>query len=243
VQQSNAYIIGFSAGLTIILGGLLSLAAVLLKPIQDKEVKLDTQKQILSAVNLTEGKTKAEISDIYTQRIKSIAVNIDGEPVSQTESGDEVIPEDVNISKEYKKPPEERIYPVFQLMASDGNSIEAYIVPVYGFGLWDYIWGYVAIEPDLNTLRGVTFDHRGETPGLGARITTTEVQQRYQGKKLYDDGTLKSIEMMKSESNPNLTAHQVDGMSGATITAKGVNEMLKKYIKYYEPYFNTVKAS
>lgn len=242
MQQSNAYIIGFAVVLTIVLGGALSVAAVLLKEPQDKAVELDTKKQILSAVMSTEGYSKQELADIYSKRIRSVVVNIDGEEVE--DYGVEK-PEDINIKKQYKKKnPEDKFLPVFKYLKEGSDSeIEAFILPVYGFGLWDNIWGFTAIKNDFNTIKGVTFDHKAETPGLGARITSAEIQNRYEGKKLYDDGELVSVDMVKGEGNEGLTEHQVDGMSGATITGKGVNDMLKNYMGYYEGYFKKMKTS
>ena len=93
------------------------------------------------------------------------------------------------------------------------------MLPVYGYGLWNNIWGFVALQADLNTIQGVKFQHAGETPGLGARIETDQdVQDRYKGKTIYDQGKLVSVTMMKGEGNDySDDPHQVDGMSGATL--------------------------
>ncbi len=242
MRQSNTYIIVFSAILTVILGGLLSLAAVGLGPTQKKAVELDTRRQILSAV--IELKDGDDVLSIYNERIKSLVVNIDGDVVKKTESGGPIIAENVNIAKEFTKAPENRLYPVFTLKnANDTSIIDAYILPLYGSGLWDNIWGFIALEPDLTTIRGAKFDHAGETPGLGARITEIEVQGRFKGKKITDDlGELISVKMLKGENNDSgkLDDYHVDGMSGATITSNGVNNMLENYLKYYQSYLNKI---
>ena len=110
-------------------------------------------------------------------------------------------------------------------------------------GLWDWISGYIALESDLNTVKGIAFDHKQETPGLGARITTSEVQERYKGKEIFDGSELVSVSMVKGEGNPGLSSHQVDGMSGATITGKGVNQMLEHYLECYTSYFEKIKSN
>ncbi len=244
MRQSNTYIIVFAAGLTIVLGGILSAAAVYLKPLQQREIALDTKKQILSAVIDTDEYEKSALGEMYNQRIKSIVVDSNGDEVTLDSTSKVKTPEDVNIKKEYKKDPSERLYPVFMYMSESGDKVEAYILPLYGFGLWDDIWGFAALEPDFNTLKGIVFDHKGETPGLGARITDAEVRNRYQGKELKDaSGKLVSVTMVKGENNSNLNEHQVDGMSGATITGNGVNKMLGNYIGYYDAYFKNVKSS
>ena len=114
---------------------------------------------------------------------------------------------------------------------------------MFGAGLWDWISGYMAIDKDLNTIRGIAFDHKQETPGLGARITEIGVQDRYIGKKLFDGSELKSVTMVKGEGKTGLSEYEVDGLSGATLTAKGVNIMLEHYIGCYTGYLNSIKSS
>ena len=237
MRQSNAYVIGFSAVLTIILGGLLSFAALGLRPLQQEQVALDTQKKILGAVMQLQ--PTDDVPGIYESRIQSLVVNAQGEEVKEIE-GAPVTAETVDVGKQFKLPPENRLYPVYKLMnEKNPEEAEAYILPVYGNGLWDNIWGYLALEEDLTTVRGVVFDHAGETPGLGARITSVEVQERFRGKKIKDDlGSLVAVNMVKGETGePSVYGdNEVDGLSGATITATGVNNMLRNYLTYYEPY-------
>jgi len=245
VQQSNTYIIIFSAVLTIVLGGLLSLANQGLKPMQQKSEELDTKKKILSAVTEIKKMKGNEVLSLYSETIESIVVNIDGEIIEKDEKGAPIVAENVDIAKNYKKAPEDRMYPVFKYhQAGNKDVVEAYIFPVYGKGLWGPIWGFIALETDLNTIKGTSFDHKTETPGLGARITTAEIQNRYHGKKLFDDnGNLISIMMLKGENHPQsqLDDHHIDGMSGATLMGNGVNEMLANYFKYYQNYINKAK--
>nr|WP_155204996.1 NADH:ubiquinone reductase (Na(+)-transporting) subunit C [Xanthovirga aplysinae] len=222
----------------VVVGGLLSLAAVGLKDAQKKARDLDTKKQILGAVR--ELKDTDDVLKIYAESIQSEVVDIEGNVV------DTSIPaEEIDVSKEYKKDPAERLFPVFKYKGSPSSEeIDAYIVPIYGSGLWDKIWGFVALKNDFNTIEGIVFDHKGETPGLGARITEKEVQQRYNGKHVMENGQLVSVTMLKGEKHPleSMNDHQVDGMSGATLTADGVNDMLKAYLGYYQAYFNKVKG-
>ena len=161
----NAYIIVFSIITTIILGGLLSITSVGLGPRQKIQVELDTKKSILNAV--MDLKETDDVLDIYGQRIESLVVDINGDEVTQDADGATLIAENVSIEKNYKLAPEERMYPVF-LYKGEGDEVEAYILPVYGNGLWDVIWGYVALDKDLNTIKGAVFDsQRRKTPGTG----------------------------------------------------------------------------
>jgi Na+-transporting NADH:ubiquinone oxidoreductase subunit C len=248
VQQSNAYVITFSVILTIVLGLLLSGTAEVLKPIQKKAEALDTKKQILGAVISAEEirKMKAEeIDAFYESHIASKVVNIKGEEISE-QDGVAVTAESVDVGRNYKKAPEDRLYPVFIFhKEGDPDAVQAYILPVYGAGLWDSIWGYLALQTDLTTIEGVTFSHAGETPGLGARITARDVQGRFEGKRVFDDsGNLASVRMQKGEGRDySGDPHKVDGLSGATITAEGVNKMLDAYLRHYKAYLDKKKSN
>ena len=241
-QQSNTYIIVFSAVITIILGGLLSFANQGLKPKQQKAIELDTKRQILSAVMDVEGLKGNDILSTYDQSITGVVVDINGNTVEKNDKGEAIKADKVDIAANYKKTPDKRIYPVFEFHEKGKpDNVEAYILAVYGHGLWRPIWGYVALDPDLNTIKGATFDHETETPGLGARITSKEVQMRFKGKKIFDDkGDLESVAMLKGEHHPasDLDAHHVDGMSGATLTGKGLTNMLASYFKYYKAFID-----
>lgn len=239
MRQSNYYVILFSVILTVVLGGLLAATSVGLGPIQQKSIELDTKKQILNAV--IEVTPKMDILEVYAKAIHSEVVNFKGEVVEKNEKGEPMIAEDINVAKQFVKAPEDRLYPVFKFFGQDGGDVvKSYILPVYGNGLWDKIWGFIALDTDGKTIQGAVFAHAGETPGLGARITEGEVQARYDGKKLFNEnGELVSVQMLKGENNPasKLDSHHVDGMSGATITANGVNDMLRNYFKHYQAYF------
>ena len=247
MRQSNGYIILFTAILTIIVGGLLSLASQGLAPAQKKSIELDTKSSILSSVMDREALSKMKPNEIlarYDERISSLVVDINGNEITTGEKGEPIVAEEVNILKNYKRKPEERQYPVFKYMSAENpDQVEAYILPVYGAGLWDKIWGYVALDSELKTIVGVSFDHKAETPGLGARIGTPDIQQRYVGKEIYNEkGDLVSVTMVKGEGNSGLDEHHVDGMSGATLTAKGVNAMLKNYLDAYQGYFKKINS-
>jgi len=243
VRQSNAYIIIFSTITTVLVGGLLATASQVLKPAQERSMELDTKRQILGAV--MQLKPGDDVLKIFDDRISSLIVNYKGEEIVRTSNtGDTILAEDLNLGREFKAAPEERAFPVFIFHKEGSDEVEAYIFPVYGRGLWDNIWGYIALETDLKTIKGARFDHAGETPGLGARITEGEIQNRFIGKKMYDNaGQFVSVRMLKGERNPSdkLDEHHVDGLSGATLTTKGVNEMIQNYFGYYDAYIQKLK--
>lgn len=243
MRQSNAYIILFSTIVTILVGGLLATASQVLRPAQERSMELDTKRKILSAVMPL--KPGDDVLKIYEERITSVIVNNKGEEMARTSrTGDTLFAEDLELGREFRFTPDERALPVFIFHKEGSRDVEAYIFPVYGKGLWDNIWGYIALETDLETIKGARFDHEAETPGLGARITELEVQERFIGKKIYDDvGQFVSVKMLKGERNPSdkIDEFHVDGMSGATLTGKGVNEMIENYFGYYSAYIEKLK--
>lgn len=242
MRQSNLYVILFAIGLTVVFGGALSLTSVGLKPLQDKQVELDTKKKILGAVmDISTIEDPNEILRIYQEKINSMVVDINGNLIENDEKGNPIVAEKVNIQKNSKFDPQDRMYPVF--IFEDKGEVQAYIFPTFGSGLWDWISSYIALEKDLNTVKGIAFDHKSETPGLGARITEATVQARFVGKEIYNgQGELVSITMVKGEGNAGLSEHQVDGLSGATMTAKGVNAMLVKYLEGYSAFIEKAKS-
>ena len=177
MQQSNTYIIIFTLLMTIFFGTLLSFTRMQLGPIQKVQVEIDTKKKILGAVMEISSLTPEEILSLYDKKMTSMVLDISGNEISSND-GESIIAEEVNIQKNYKINKNERKYPVF-MFSEDGSSVDYYIFPMFGNGLWDWISGFVALDKDLNKVVGVAFDHKAETPGLGARISSDEIQNRY----------------------------------------------------------------
>ena len=141
----------------------------------------------------------------------------------------------LTLNAEIRKPQEERNYPVF--VYSENGGPKKYVLPVRGKGLWGPIWGYIALEEDLNTIYGAVFDHKGETPGLGAEINTDWFQAPFAGKTMFDEnGKFVSIEVVKGGADPS-NPHQVDAISGGTITSKGLEAMIQDCLAGYVAYF------
>ncbi len=176
MRQSNLYIIIYSGILTIVCGGLLALAAEGLKEKQQYNIDMEQKKNILSTV--IELKDGDDINAVYSKKVKAFVVDFQGNVKEGMQ------PKDVNLAAEYKKAPADRLLPVYEFKSeSDPNKTEYVALPVFGYGLWNNIWGFVALKSDLNTIQGVKFQHAGETPGLGARIESDQdVQDRYKGK-------------------------------------------------------------
>lgn len=229
----------------LILAGLFNV----LKPIHDRNAAVYAKKAVLSAVaDHIDGDLKDldddAIQDLFNSQIEQVVVDMDGNTVES----EEIIAtgylggkaEHVDMEKEYKKLEDERLLPVFIFTKDDGKKY--YILSTMGKGLWDIIWANVAFEDDLNTIAGVSFDHKAETPGLGAEIKDNVAwYKQFIGKKVYnEDGTFRSVLVRKGGAKDPV--YEVDGISGATITANGVSEMFARGLKYYTPFLKTVKG-
>jgi Na+-transporting NADH:ubiquinone oxidoreductase subunit C len=233
--NNNNYTFAFSAGMVIIVAILLSVAALGLKPSQDKNIELEKQQNILSAVGITVERDQA--AEQYNSSIVGeYVLNASGEVISSEKKS----AFNIDLSNELKKPEAERNFPLFECK-KDGKTY--FIVPTRGKGLWGPIWGYVAISDDYKTVSGATFDHKSETPGLGAEISTTTFTSQFNGKQIIDEkGEFVSITVIKKGTEP-VSNYNVDGISGGTITSKGVDEMLRRTLKTYIAYFNAKAES
>jgi Na+-transporting NADH:ubiquinone oxidoreductase subunit C len=226
-QFSNKYIFIFSAVMVILVASLLSLAATLLQPAQEKNLEIEKKKSMLESINIPA--TRENTEELYNKFIKeSFVINSKGEPVEGVDAFGVV------LKDEQKKPLQEQYLPVFRATPDNGEKV--IILPVEGKGLWGPIYGYVSLKSDLNTIYGVTFDHKGETPGLGAEINTTPFESMFEGKQLFEDGNFVSIIVRKGGADPG-DIHGVDAISGGTITSKGLQNMLFDCIQKYNDYF------
>ena len=159
-----------------------------------------------------------------------------GEQVKNSEGEIKILTDKITaLKKELDKPVESRKLPVFVSKQDDGT--KNFIIPVRGKGLWGPIWGYVALKNDYNTIVGASFDHKSETPGLGAEINTTEFEQQFVGKKLFNkDNEFVSVDVVKGGA-PDDDPHAVDAISGGTITSNGLDAMLEDNLGSYVTYF------
>ena len=133
------------------------------------------------------------------------------------------------------------------LYVTNVDGVKSYVVPLRGAGLWNAIWGYIALKEDKNTIQGAVFDHVGETAGLGAEITQQWFQDRFVGEKIFDTGgNLVGINVSKTNNDPkdlDKDDHEVDAISGATITGDGVTDMIRERLQHYLPYFKSTDVS
>lgn len=249
-RQGNVYTFLFALGVALACAFLLSLTSQLLGPRQDLAQEADIKRNILQALGLLQNgdssscdirvidpKRCADITCCYRENVRSIIIGHDGKAVTGSGTKAELI----DLAKEMEKPERERTLPVFTRVRD--NRVLAYCFPVYGKGLWSSIYGYIALDRDLDTVLGITFHKQGETPGLGGEIQYPEFQSRFNGKKIFETGKLVAVTVLKGKADTSLPAalHQVDGITGATITGKGVTMLLKKSLSLYEPYIRLAK--
>ncbi len=224
-RNSNTYTFLYAAIMVIIVAAVLASVSMALKPAQKKNVEIEKKQNILASVNIPS--TAVDAEDIYAKTVVAeFLVNTKGEKVD----GDAF---STDLKKERAKSFDEMVLPVFECKTDEGTK---YVLPVYGAGLWGPIWGYVSVSDDMNTIFGANFDHEGETPGLGAEISTGDFQQQFKGKTLFEaSGKLYSITVAKAgEAAP--AEHKVDAISGGTITSKGLQKMLKDDFTGYEEF-------
>ena len=229
--NKNSFTFGFTIIMVIIVAALLSVAYIKLKPYQDRNIELEKKQNILSSVGITVDRDNAESQ--YSTYIKSeIVLNNKGEEV-------EGIAFDIDLGKEIKKDINTQLLPLF---ISEVDGATRYIIPLRGKGLWGPIWGFISLEDDLNSVYGAVFDHKGETPGLGAEINTPIFQEPFAGKTIFEGEKFISIAVIKGGAKEG-DMHAVDGISGGTITSDGVSDMLSERLSMYLPYFAKIKSA
>ncbi|MBO4936171.1 MAG: FMN-binding protein [Alistipes sp.] len=222
--NSNVYIIIYSVVMVVIVAVLLSLAALGLKERQDNNILNEKKVQIVKALGF-------DTTTLYDDVVAEAAL-LNAEGVA-TENDTQKVFDALQSVKDSRA---EGKFPIFK--AKDGSVV----VPLYGAGLWGPIWGYIALAPDMNTVKGIVLDHSGETPGLGAEITTAKHQAMYPGKTVFEGEELVGITLKKGGAAEG-AMHEVDAITGGTKTSDGVSAMIKDCLASYKPYFAAVKAA
>ena len=224
--------------MVLIVGTALAYTSLSLKPLQKKNEADKKMVDILGAIGIETTRENA-ITDfpIYVKERLSLdsdgnVLNSSSGNVDPTDSSD---PFNLDVKKDYrsKKPASELSFPLY-ICENEGEKI--YVIPVAGSGLWGPIWGFVAIKSDMNTIYGAKFDHKQETPGLGAEIKDDFFSDKFQGKQLRASTPYFTIK----KGGRDTDIHSVDGITGGTITSVGVGEMVNRTISIYQLYFNSV---
>ncbi|MDE6277692.1 MAG: NADH:ubiquinone reductase (Na(+)-transporting) subunit C [Muribaculaceae bacterium] len=230
-KQSNIYTLIYIIVLVVVAGAALAFTSISLKDRQQANADADKMRQILASVKIYPP-SDSIIAEYKHYVDDSYVVNINGEK----EEGVDAF--GVNVAQETKKAEDVRELPVYVCRLADGT--RKYILPLYGAGLWGPIWGYVSIDADGSTIYGAYFAHQGETPGLGAEIEKPAFSDQFGGKELFKGERFLPIAVVKAGQAPNGDEDYVDGVSGGTITSKGVEAMLDNCLKPYARFLEIV---
>jgi len=244
-KESPIAVYLYAIVLTVVIGGVLSVIYNSLKGMHSTNEDRAKKAAILDAV--PEKSDEEVLSRFKTRITKIVAVRPDGsvfddvKKINALPNRSAVQYADINaidLGLEDKLKPEDRVYPLYEYTTNDGKKM--YIISVRGNGLWDKIWGNIAIQDDLSTIAGVYFGHKAETPGLGAEIKdNAKWKERFNNKQIFQNGVFKPVNVKKK----GYTANDVEAISGATVTSDGVGEMLQRGIGYYEAYLTKLKKS
>lgn len=234
--NKNSYTLIYATVMVVIVALMLAVVSSSLKEKQQANVRLDKMKQILTSINVnTEGQ---DAEAMFNQYIKQqLVVNSNGEIIEK--------PLDpafnIEVKKQLSLPLEKRQLPLY-IAEVDGQT--KYIISLFGAGLWGPIWGYISLDEDKNTIFGTYFSHASETPGLGANIADKEFQERFTKdvrRKIFNDKNefVSVLVQKKSDRKAENDVHEIDAISGGTITSKGVEKMLSnclgQYVNYLQP--------
>ena len=243
--DSNLYTILFAIGMVLMVGSLLAFFASALKPTITENKRIEKQQNILYAMGVNENDessaifvSKDKVGEEFSKYITKQLV-LQGTEVSEDTKAYLI---DIKKQQTAAKEGKVRKLPLF-VGEKDGETF--YIAPIRGKGLWDAVWGYVAMNADM-VVQGAYFDHKGETAGLGANIKLRFFMDDFIGEHLLKDGSFKGITVSKSNNDPknkDKTDNEVDAIAGATITGDGVSAMIKSELKKYVPFFNTLKTN
>ena len=236
-RDSNGYTFIFATAMVLVVASTLAFTASSLKSLQAENVRKEKMQNILSTIGVQTDRDQAET--LYKKYINgTFAIDHLGNLDKTVDAFK------IKLNYEIKKPVQDQRFPLYKAVV---DNMSYYIIPLRGPGLWDAIWGYIALKSDINTIQGAVFDHKGETAGLGAEITQQWFMDRFKEEKVFDSsGQLVGINVSKTNNDPKDTDkedHEVDAISGATITGDGVTDMIIERLTHYLPYFEKEKTT
>ena len=231
-KNGNPYIIMYSTIMVVVVATLLAVAALGLQSRQNANMLNEKKQAILQSLFAADTDASDFIAGkglAYDSFIEASVLDAEG----RATEGEDVFAllGDLKASFDAGK------YPIFA--AEDGRVV----IPVTGSGLWGPVWGYVALEKDMNTVAGIVLDHKGETPGLGAEIATPKFQSYFVGKKIFEGDEFVSVALRKGGASAERIDHEVDAISGGTKTSDGVTAMLRNSLSHYLPYLEARRAA
>jgi len=244
--EKNTYTIAFAAVMVVIVGALLAFMASALSAKISENERLEKQQNILYAMGVNENEGAGSVSFIGTDKVAEAfntyikeQIILEGDKITKDPNAYLI---DLKKEETNAKAGKTRKLPVF---IGEKDNKEFYIIPMRGKGLWDAIWGFVALDKNM-IVQGVYFDHKGETPGLGANIKQRYFMDDFIGESIINKGNYVGIKVAKGNNDPtNETKddNEVDALAGATITGDGVSAMIKQSISLYKPFLQTIASN
>ena len=242
--EKNTYTVLFAVIMVVVVGSILAFLASGLRSRIDENERFEKQQNILYAMGVHENTPESGVNFIpttvveeqFNKYVKQRYVLVNGE----LQKDDEAFLVDMKKQLSILKNGGEARLPIF-IGEKDGT--ESYILPMHGKGLWDAIWGYIAVDKDM-VVQGVYFDHKAETPGLGANIKMRFFMDDFNGESLMKGSSYAGISVAKGNNDPlnnDKADNEVDALAGATITGNGVSAMIKETLKVYKPYLETIR--
>tara|TARA_B100000787_G_scaffold35554_1_gene24772 strand:- start:418 stop:1149 length:732 start_codon:yes stop_codon:yes gene_type:complete len=231
-KNSTGFTLTFVVIMVVIVGSVLASLAFGLKPLQKAHEADKKRMDIIGAIGVES--ERSTVNDVFTDYVSGFYLLDNNGQVTST---DQKAVFAVDIKKQHRNTElteDEKKFPLYTAKTEAG--VEVFIVPMVGKGLWGPIWGYVAMEKDMKTIFGAKFDHKTETPGLGAEIKTDFFQKNWAGQELDIAANAKMMFEVTKGSGSSLGKHQVDGITGGTITSKGVQEMVNRTMLVYRKY-------
>lgn len=243
--DKNVYTVVFAALMVVVVGSVLAfLASALSERIKENE-RFEKQQNILYAMGVNENEDKGNVNFIPTDRVEDEFSKYITEQL--VISGDQITNDDEAYLIDLKKQlalAKDGETPKLPLFIGEKDAKKYYIIPMYGKGLWDAIWGFIALDDQL-VVQGVYFDHKGETPGLGANIKQRYFMDDFTGESILDGTRYAGIAVAKGNNDPVNKIkddNEVDALAGATITGNGVSAMIRESVNLYKNYLETIRA-
>ncbi len=244
--EKNSYTVVFAVLMVMVVGSLLAFVASGLKPKVDENQRFEKQQNILYAMGINENEGEGSVNFIPTSEVENEFAKYIKEQLvivgSEAKEKDNAYLIDMKKQLSTIKSGGEAELP---LLIGEKDGKDYYIIPLYGKGLWDAIWGFMSLDANM-VVQGVYFDHKGETPGLGANIKQRFFMDDFVGESIMDGNNYVGITVAKGNNDPlnnDKEDNEVDALAGATITGNGVSAMIKESVKLYKPYLQTIRKN
>ncbi|WP_318344267.1 Na(+)-translocating NADH-quinone reductase subunit C [Flagellimonas baculiformis] len=243
--EKNNYTVIFAVIMVIIVGSVLAFFATGLKPKISENERFEKQQNILYAMGVNNNEGGGSVDFVPTNEVEAeFAKYIKKQLVIVgSEAKEKENAYLIDVQKELAKV-KNGLSAELPLLVGEKDGKQYYIIPMYGKGLWDAIWGFMSLDENME-VQGVYFDHKGETPGLGANIKQRFFMDDFEGETVLDGNSYVGVAVAKGNNDPLNTDkedNQVDALAGATITGNGVTAMIKESLKLYKPYLETIRT-